>query len=112
MQRLVCGGQVDLEAARREIATDWTKAYRRYIGTSPPVVARRGPLLAPNATDSAMRPQANAPNVTENEVWVNTRSGVYWKPGSQFFGKTKQGKFLTESDAIAGGYRPARGLGY
>jgi hypothetical protein len=95
--KLVCAGQVDLETAQREIATDWTKAYQTYIGGSPPVAATPEPLLLPNAS--------------ENEVWVNTRSGKYWKPGSQFFGKTKQGKFMTESDAINSGYRPARGTG-
>src|SRR5215471_5800748 len=56
LQKLVCSGQVDLETAQREIATDWTQAYRRYIGTSPPGVAGGEPLLAPNATDSEMRP--------------------------------------------------------
>jgi len=105
LQKLVCGGQVDLKTAQREIATDWTEAYRRHVRKSPPVAAR-------NATDSQRQPIANAPNATENKVWVNTRSGVYWKPGSRFFGKTKQGKFMTESDAIAGGYRPAGGTGY
>ena len=111
LQKLVCSGQVDLDTAQHEIAADWTEAYRRYTGTSPPVVTGERPL-APNATDSEMRADANAPNVTENEVWVNTRSGVYWKLGLQLFGKTRLGKFLSESDAIAAGYRPARGLGY
>lgn len=29
---LVCRGQLDLEAARHEIATDWVAAYKRYGG--------------------------------------------------------------------------------
>jgi hypothetical protein len=45
-------------------------------------------------------------------VWVNTDSGVYWKPGSQWFGKTKYGTFMAGGDAVAAGYRPARGRGY
>jgi len=40
-------------------------------------------------------------------VWVNTDSGIYHKPGSRFYGKTKQGKYMTEADAIKAGYRPA-----
>jgi hypothetical protein len=48
----------------------------------------------------------------ENEVWVNTRSGKYWKPGSHFYGKTKQAEFMTESDAIKRGYQPVRGTGF
>ena len=46
------------------------------------------------------RPRTNAPNATENEVWVNTRSGVYWKSGLQYFGQTTQRKFMTERDAV------------
>jgi hypothetical protein len=38
-------------------------------------------------------------------VWVNTASGVYHKPGSRYYGKTKQGKYMTEADAIKVGYR-------
>jgi hypothetical protein len=112
LQKLVCSGQVDLETAQRAIASNWTEAYQRFMGASPPIVVSREPLLAPNATGSQSRPEANAPNATENEVWVNTHSGVYWKPGSQYFGKTKQGKFMAENDAVAAGYRPARGRGY
>ena len=112
LHKLVCSGQLDLEAARRAIATDWTEAYQNFMGTFPPAVAKGEPLLAPNATGYETLPQANAPNATEKEVWVNTRSGVYWKPGSQYFGKTKQGKFMTERHAVVDGFRPARGTGY
>jgi hypothetical protein len=98
LHKLVCSGQVDLETAQHAIAADWIEAHRKYIDAGPPAVARGQPLLAPNANP--------------NEVWVNTRSGVYWRPGSQFFGKTIEGKFMTENDAIRDGFRPARGRGY
>jgi ubiquinone/menaquinone biosynthesis C-methylase UbiE len=32
------------------------------------------------------------------KVWVNTRFGKYWKSGSRFYGKTKQGK---DGDTVA-----------
>jgi hypothetical protein len=41
------------------------------------------------------------------KVWVNTDSGVYHK-GGQYYGATKQGKFMTEQEAIKGGYRAAK----
>ena len=46
---------------------------------------------------------------TANEVWVNTRSGKYWKPGSRFYGKTKEGEFMSELEALDRGYSPAGG---
>ena len=40
-------------------------------------------------------------------VWVNTNTKVYHKDG-QFYGKTKQGKFMAEPDAVKAGYRAAK----
>ena len=37
-------------------------------------------------------------------VWVNTDSGVYHK-GGRWYGKTKTGKFMSEADAKAAGYK-------
>src|SRR5262249_49951369 len=97
LQKLVCSGQVDLETAQRAIAVNWTVAYQRFMGISPPVGAKSEPFLTPKVvTETPLR--MTAPNATENEVWVNTRSGVYWRPGSQYFGKTRRGKFMAESD--------------
>jgi len=43
----------------------------------------------------------------EVKVWVNTNSGIYWCPGSKWYGKTKKGKYMGECEAIKAGYRPA-----
>ena len=40
----------------------------------------------------------------EGKVWVNTSSGVYHK-GGRYYGKTKQGKFMSEDDGKKAGYR-------
>jgi hypothetical protein len=44
----------------------------------------------------------------ERQVWVNTATGIYHYPGTRWYGKTNQGKYMTEKDAIAQGYRAAR----
>jgi len=36
LHNLVCNGKVDLQTAQHEIATDWIKAYQKYIAESPP----------------------------------------------------------------------------
>jgi hypothetical protein len=41
-------------------------------------------------------------------VWVNTESGIFFREGDRRFGKTKEGKFMTEADAKQAGYREAK----
>ena len=41
------------------------------------------------------------------KVWVNTDTGVYHTDG-QWYGATKQGKFMNEQDAITAGYRKSK----
>jgi endonuclease G len=53
---------------------------------------------------SSRRPPAGAPR-----VWVNTKSGAYWQPGTQYYGKTKEGKYMTEAEALKAGYHAAGG---
>lgn len=43
------------------------------------------------------------------KVWVNVRTRVYHCPGSRYYGKTLQGKYMTQAQARTAGYRPADG---
>lgn len=68
-------------------------------------------VLAPGAT-SLLAPWLAAQAQQEKKevkVWVNTHSGVYHCPGSRWYGKTKQGKYMGECAAQKAGYRPAYG---
>ncbi len=42
-------------------------------------------------------------------VWVNTESHVFHREGSHYYGKTKQGKYMTEAEALKEGDRAAAG---
>jgi len=95
---LVCSGKLDLKTAQQEIAGNWIEAYKKYVGPEP------GPAKRVEATAERV-PPASSPGSAQ--VWVNTKSGVYWKPGTTYYGKTKQGQYMTESEAIEQGYHAA-----
>lgn len=104
LHELVCSGQLDLQTAQRAIASDWIEAYKKYVGPEPKALGR-----ASEDERAEMAPTA-AP-AAPGQVWVNTKSGKYWKPGSQYYGKTKQGKFMSEQEAKAAGFQPTHGTG-
>jgi len=54
-------------------------------------------------------PRQSAAPATAGQVWVNTQTKVYHCAGDRYFGKTKHGEFMSESDAQAQGNRPSHG---
>jgi hypothetical protein len=60
-------------------------------------------------TKSETAPPVNAtpmPGGGHGMVWVNTETKVFHREGSRYYGKTKQGKYMTEDEALKAGYRP------
>jgi DNA uptake protein ComE-like DNA-binding protein len=75
---------------------------------SAPAPAASAPASAPvpaSAAKSAPQPQ---PSPGSGMVWVNLDSGVYHKEGTRYYGKTKNGKYMPEADALKAGYRAAK----
>jgi hypothetical protein len=72
---------------------------------APPATSTAAPAkttTAPAATTTAQTPPV------KGMVWVNLSSKVYHKEGDRYYGNTKNGKFMTEDDAIKAGYREAK----
>jgi len=123
----VCSGKLDLATAQHDISTDWIAAYKKCFHTNAPLSSAgavgggrrtrrsRHPLTGvdspfPAPPVSSAPAGGNAPAAgTAGQVWVNTKSGKYFLPGSTYYGNTKQGQYMTEAQAQQQGYVAARG---
>ena len=46
--------------------------------------------------------------VSREKVWVNTDTGLYHHEGDRWYAKTKEGKYMTEAEAVRAGYRESK----
>jgi methylphosphotriester-DNA--protein-cysteine methyltransferase len=51
---------------------------------------------------------APAPGGGAGMVWVNKDTKIYHKQGDRWYGKTKNGQYMTQADAVKAGYRPSK----
>jgi len=73
-----------------------------------PTAAAAPRTSSPGPTSSGSG-TAQAPGGGPGLVWVNTASKVYHCNGTRYYGKTKQGKYVTEAEAKGEGDRPDHG---
>jgi hypothetical protein len=87
---------------------DWygtTAAAATSAKTTAPAPAAEPAKATPPATKTTSAAPSTAPAAGggPGKVWVNTDSKVYHCSGTKYYGKTKQGEYMTESAAKAAG---------
>jgi hypothetical protein len=99
----------------KESKTSTAAAPPAPAGAAAPTPSATAPASAsaqsapPKTTKTAATANvAQAPGGGPGMVWVNTASGVYHVQGTRYYGKTKQGKYMTEADAQKAGYHVAK----
>jgi hypothetical protein len=81
--------------------------------TATPAAAANS-AATPAASPAARKHKAPEPQAVQaagggnGQVWVNSETHVYHKEGSKWYGKTKQGKYMSEADAVKEGDKPAK----
>jgi hypothetical protein len=88
------------------------------VGATPAAAAKPTPPPAPAQTktkEAASKTSKSAetstpfqPPPVKGMVWVNLDTKVFHKEGDRWYGKTKHGKYMTESDAVKAGYTEAK----
>lgn len=74
-----------------------------------PVPKTSASSTAHTSASSAASSKAPAPGGGPGLVWLNTASNTYHCQGSEWYGKTKAGAYMSEADAKAKGGKPDHG---
>jgi hypothetical protein len=80
------------------------------VGLSKPTIDKLAPMVTVGDVAKEAAPPEAVAKVPPQKgmVWVNTESGIFFRESDRWYGKTKEGKFMTEADAKKAGYREAK----
>ena len=80
------------------------------VGLSKPTIDKLAPMVTVGDVAKEAPPPEAVAKVPPQKgmVWVNTESGIFFRESDRWYGKTKEGKFMTEADAKKAGYREAK----
>ncbi len=108
----LCKDGTFFSGASKKGACAGHKGVKTWYGASGAVA---GAVSAPVAAASAVAPAAAstvkpaAAGGGLGQVWANTSTKVYHCPGDKYYGKTKNGAYMTEADAKAKGFHADHG---
>ena len=80
-----------------------TKTATKATATGSPAATSPAGTTATTSKKPLVPSGTPAPGGGHGMVWVNTVTHIYHKEGSKWYGRTKQGKYLSELDAMKEG---------
>ena len=97
-----CNDGTEFSGAKKKGACSGHKGVKEWT-TASASAAVAAPAAAAGAKPAAAASIAQAPGGGAGKVWVNSKSKTYHCEGTEWYGKTKEGSYMTEADAKTAG---------